>query len=217
MATYLKKRIDQTVTDAIDAKVRSTVEGIMTDIKKRGDAAVRDLSTQFDKWSPPSFKLSPSDIEAIMALGNIQRGRKSFAECADVYSKGIATIANPERPQWLIYYFRGICNERAKQWVKAEEDLKQALKLFPDQPHVLNYLGYSWIDQGLNLDEGMRMIRRAVEQRAGDDRDRAARGPARAWHDRQRARDSACFARISGGAAFDRSYSEVSQRGRRVR
>ena len=67
MATYLKKRIDQTVTDAIDAKVRSTVEGIMTDIKKRGDAAVRDLSTQFDKWSPPSFKLSPSDIEAIMA------------------------------------------------------------------------------------------------------------------------------------------------------
>mgnify|MGYP003341714163 CR=1 FL=1 len=67
MATYLKKRIDQTVTDAIDAKVRSTVEGIMTDIKKRGDAAVRDLSTQFDKWSPPSFKLTPSDIEAIMA------------------------------------------------------------------------------------------------------------------------------------------------------
>ena len=67
MATYLKKRIDQTVTDAIDAKVRSTVEGIMTDIKKRGDAAVRDLSTQFDKWSPPSFKLSPSDIETIMA------------------------------------------------------------------------------------------------------------------------------------------------------
>ena len=96
------------------------------------------------------------------------RGRKSFAECADVYSKGIATIANPERPQWLIYYFRGICNERAKQWVKAEEDLKQALKLFPDQPHVLNYLGYSWIDQGLNLDEGMRMIRRAVEQRPDD-------------------------------------------------
>ena len=110
----------------------------------------------------------PTDLEAIMALGNILRGRKSFAECADVYSKGIATIANPERPQWLIYYFRGICNERAKQWVKAEEDLKQALKLFPDQPHVLNYLGYSWIDQGLNLDEGMRMIRRAVEQRPDD-------------------------------------------------
>ncbi len=67
MATYLKKRLDQTVTDAIDAKVRSTVEGIMSDVKTRGDAAVRELSTQFDKWSPASFKLSPSDIEAIMA------------------------------------------------------------------------------------------------------------------------------------------------------
>ena len=67
MATYLKKRIDQTVTDAIDAKVRSTVEGIMNDVKKRGDAAVRELSAQFDKWSPASFRLSKADLDAIMA------------------------------------------------------------------------------------------------------------------------------------------------------
>jgi len=67
MATYLKKRLDQTVTDAIDAKVRSTVEGIMGGVKKRGDAAVRDLSAQFDKWSPASFRLSKSDLDAIMA------------------------------------------------------------------------------------------------------------------------------------------------------
>jgi tetratricopeptide (TPR) repeat protein len=110
----------------------------------------------------------PDDIDAIMALGNILRGRKAFEECADVYSKGVATIANPEKPNWLIFYFRGICNERAKKWPQAEADLTQALKLFPDQPHVLNYLGYSWIDQGINLDEGMRMIRRAVEQRPDD-------------------------------------------------
>jgi Flp pilus assembly protein TadD len=50
----------------------------------------------------------------------------------------------------------------------AEADLKKALGLFPEQPHVLNYLGYSWIDQGVNLDDGMRMIKRAVEQRADD-------------------------------------------------
>ena len=111
---------------------------------------------------------SPTDLEAIMALGNVLRGRKQFAECADVYSKGIDTIKKPEKSNWVIYYFRGICFERAKQWAKAEADLKKALELFPDQPHVLNYLGYSWIDQGVNLDEGMRMIRRAVEQRADD-------------------------------------------------
>src|SRR3954469_952596 len=65
----------------------------------------------------------PDDIDAIMALGSILRGRKEFAECAQVYSKGVATITNPERPNWLIFYFRGICNERAKAWDKAEADL----------------------------------------------------------------------------------------------
>jgi tetratricopeptide (TPR) repeat protein len=108
------------------------------------------------------------DLDATMALGNILRGRKMFDECADVYGKSIALLANPERPNWLVFYFRGICNERAKKWEAAEADLKKALQLFPDQPHVLNYLGYSWIDQGINLDEGMRMIRRAVEQRPDD-------------------------------------------------
>ncbi len=109
-----------------------------------------------------------SDLEAVTALGNVLRGRKQFAECADVYSKGINTIAKPERSNWTIFYFRGICYERSKQWPKAEVDMKKSLELFPDQPLVLNYLGYSWVDQGINLDEGMRMIQRAVEQRADD-------------------------------------------------
>jgi Flp pilus assembly protein TadD len=68
----------------------------------------------------------------------------------------------------VIFYFRGICYERSKQWPRAEADLKKALELYPDQPLVLNYLGYSWVDQGTNLDEGMNMIRRAVEQRPDD-------------------------------------------------
>jgi tetratricopeptide (TPR) repeat protein len=110
----------------------------------------------------------PNDLEAITALGNILRGRKLFAECADAYSKGIATIERPEKANWLIFYFRGICYERSKQWAKSEADLKKALELYPDQPHVLNYLGYSWIDQGINLDEGMRMIKRSIEQRPDD-------------------------------------------------
>ena len=67
MATYLKRRIDQTVTDALDAKVRQTVEDIMASVKTRGDAAVRELSAQFDQWSPKSFRLSPADLDAIMA------------------------------------------------------------------------------------------------------------------------------------------------------
>jgi tetratricopeptide (TPR) repeat protein len=111
---------------------------------------------------------SPRDIEAIMALGNVQRARKSFAECGDTYSKAVAALDKDEKSNWVLYYFRGICYERSKQWPKAELDLKKSLELYPDQPLVLNYLGYSWVDQGVNLDEGMRMIKRAVEQRADD-------------------------------------------------
>jgi tetratricopeptide (TPR) repeat protein len=110
----------------------------------------------------------PKDNEAILALANIMRGRKQFSECGDVYSKALANIATPEKANWVIFYFRGICYERSKQWPLAEADLKKALELSPDQPLVLNYLGYSWIDQGVNLDEGMNMIRRAVEQRPDD-------------------------------------------------
>jgi sulfopropanediol 3-dehydrogenase len=67
MATFLKRRIDQTVTDAIDVKVRQTVEGIMSDVKQRGDSAIRELSQKFDQWSPPSFRLSQADLDAIVA------------------------------------------------------------------------------------------------------------------------------------------------------
>jgi tetratricopeptide (TPR) repeat protein len=111
----------------------------------------------------------PKDLEAIMALGNIERGRKKFADCAVTYSQGIGSLPpNNDKANSVYYYYRGICEERSKQWPKAEADMRKALELQPEQPHVLNYLGYSWIDQGTNLDEGMKMIKRAVEQRPDD-------------------------------------------------
>jgi tetratricopeptide (TPR) repeat protein len=110
----------------------------------------------------------PDDLEAIMALGNVLRAHKDFAECADNYTKAIDLIKNPTKAHWTLFYFRGICYERSKQWPKAEADLKKALELFPEQPHVLNYLGYSWIDQGAHLDKGMEMIKLAVSKRPDD-------------------------------------------------
>ncbi len=110
----------------------------------------------------------PDDMEAIVALGNVLRSRKQFKEAADVYSKVLDGIKEPTRQHWTLYYFRGICYERAKDWPKAEKDLQKALDLYPDQPQVLNYLGYSWVDQGLNLDKAVQMIRRAVELRPND-------------------------------------------------
>src|ERR1700756_4560242 len=111
----------------------------------------------------------PKDLEALMALGNVERGRKKFADCAQTYSLGIDALpTTTDKANAVYYYYRGICEERSKQWNKAEADMRKALELQPEQPHVLNYLGYSWIDQGINLDEGMKMIKRAVDQRPDD-------------------------------------------------
>jgi sulfopropanediol 3-dehydrogenase len=72
MARHLKRGRDAKEVAANDAKVRATVEGILTDVETRGDAALRDLSEKFDKWSPAAFRLSPSEIEAAMAKVSAQ-------------------------------------------------------------------------------------------------------------------------------------------------
>src|ERR1035437_3455340 len=107
---------------------------------------------------------NPGDLPAVVRLGNFLREGKRYADCIEIYSKGIDTIANPDREVWPIFYFRGICYERGDQWERAETDLRKALALNPDEPHVLNYLGYSLADRGVNIDEALRMLRRAVEQ-----------------------------------------------------
>jgi len=110
----------------------------------------------------------PDDLEAITALGNILRSDEQFEEAARVYSKAIDLIGTPTRQHWTLFYFRGIAHERSKQWPKAEVDLQKALELEPDHPLVLNYLGYSWVDQGIYLDEGLEMIEKAVQRRPRD-------------------------------------------------
>ena len=137
-------------------------------IQMASDLDALDRTAEAEKHLQALVKQRPDDLEAIMALGNVLRGHKKFAECADVYSKAVDVLKNPEKGNWVLFYFRGICYERSKQWPKAEADLKKALALFPDQPHVLNYLGYSWIDQGIHLDDGMAMIKKAVQQRPDD-------------------------------------------------
>ena len=77
-------------------------------------------------------------------------------------------MGTPDRSHWTLFYFRGISFERSKQWPRAEADFKKALELFPDQPLVLNYLGYSWVDKGINLDEAFKMLRRAVDLKPTD-------------------------------------------------
>ncbi len=107
-------------------------------------------------------------LQALDALGNILRSRKMYTEAVEVYDRAISLIPKPDKRHWSYFYARGTSYERLKAWPSAEKDLKKALALYPDQPLVLNYLGYSWIDQGLNLKEGMTLIEKAVAVKPDD-------------------------------------------------
>lgn len=113
-------------------------------------------------------KTEPKDIRPLEALGNIMRARKQYAEAVTFFNRAIALIGQPDERHWGYYYARGTAYERLKNWPAAEADLKKALQLSPEQPLVLNYLGYSWIDQGKNLKEGMKLIERAVQLKPDD-------------------------------------------------
>lgn len=129
----------------------------ITDQTDEGAAAIKSV-----------VDADPSDIEAVVALGNLYRARDRFAEAAEAYSRGIATIKAPTKDDWRIFFLRGQSYERSKRWPEAEADLKEALRLKPDDPQVLNYLGYSWVDQGINLDKALDMIRTAVDLKPED-------------------------------------------------
>jgi tetratricopeptide (TPR) repeat protein len=110
----------------------------------------------------------PGRTEALVELGNLLRAEEQYDRAEQAYSRAIERLGAPEREHWRLYYARGIAYERTKQWPKAEADFLQALELEPEQPFVLNYLGYSWVDMGMNLDEARGMLRRAVEARPND-------------------------------------------------
>jgi tetratricopeptide (TPR) repeat protein len=110
----------------------------------------------------------PTNAAPLVELGDILRAHKRFGEAAAAYDGALARTPHPTAGDWRIFYSRGVALERSGQWPRAEADLKHALSLQPDQPLVLNYLGYSWIDRGQNLRDALGMIQRAVQLRPND-------------------------------------------------
>ncbi len=111
---------------------------------------------------------SPDDLDAVSVLGDLLRYDEQYVEAVDAYTKALEITGGDAPADWRFYYVRGIANERAKLWPAAEADFLKALELNPDQPSVLNYLGYSWIDMDMNLDEALGMIEKAVEAQPQD-------------------------------------------------
>ncbi len=110
----------------------------------------------------------PDDLVVSMSYGAVLSRHENYDEAAKVYQAALDRLDAVEPQHWNLVYRLGISYERTKQWEKAEPMFRKALELNPDQPSVLNYLGYSLVDMDMKVPEALDMIRRAVAQRPND-------------------------------------------------
>jgi Flp pilus assembly protein TadD len=115
------------------------------------------------------IELDPKNIRNYLAYGSVLSDAKAYKEMGELYDRAVEAIGPvPKRSDWTVFFQRGIAYERQKLWDKAEPNFLKALEINPNQPQVLNYLGYSWVDMNINLEEGLDMIRKAVELKPDD-------------------------------------------------
>ncbi|WP_158498885.1 tetratricopeptide repeat protein [Magnetospira sp. QH-2] len=110
----------------------------------------------------------PDEADPLISLGDVLRGRDRYAEAVEAYDDALKRIGTVHQDHWSFFYTRGIALEQSQQWDRAEKDFLKALELRPDQPYVLNYLGYSWVERERNLDRARGMIEKAVEAQPTD-------------------------------------------------
>jgi tetratricopeptide (TPR) repeat protein len=124
------------------------------------DAAIHDLEAL--------TAAEPRDGETWIALGDAYRDADKSDPAIDAYNHAEKTLATPTKRDWPLFYSRAMAEDKAHHWDKAEADIDLALKLSPDQPELLNYLGYSWVDQGRKIPEALAMLEKARTLRPYD-------------------------------------------------
>ncbi|MSO64433.1 MAG: tetratricopeptide repeat protein [Alphaproteobacteria bacterium] len=140
-----------------NARIRMAVNLTRIEKTEEGIAQLRSLGEE-----------RTDRTDALVTLGEILRGQQRWDEATGAYDRAIARLTSVTENEWTMFYSRGISLERSKKWERAEADFLKALDLAPEQPLVLNYLGYSWVEQGLNLPKARAMIEKAVDLRPRD-------------------------------------------------
>ena len=115
-----------------------------------------------------SLRDNPKNPSYLISLGDILREREDFPESILYYAQAISLNDQVKRPDWFAYFARAVSYEQLDDWPSAEADFLRALELSPEEPSVLNYLGYSWIDRGMNVAKAKGLIEKAVKQQPDD-------------------------------------------------
>jgi tetratricopeptide (TPR) repeat protein len=126
----------------------------------RNDDAIADLKKL--------VAAEPNDSESWIALGDTYRTGDRYAEAVEAYDHAEKAIANPGKRDWPMFYARAMAKERLHRLDDSEADIQTALKLSPEQPELLNYLGYSWVDRGRKIPEALAMLEKARSLRPYD-------------------------------------------------
>lgn len=109
-----------------------------------------------------------SNIDALIQIGDIYRYKEEYQKSVNTYNQVIDNWDNVPEKYWHVLYARGMSYERLNEFELSEKDLKKALEFRPNHPYLLNYLGYSWADQGINLNESLDMIKKAAQIKPDD-------------------------------------------------
>jgi len=137
---------------ALNAKMGSAMN-----MRRNGDLAGAIVSLR------AVLDLEPEALSLWQSLGDVLRQKGEPEQARAAYASAIDLLPDPDIPAaWQLYFARAIVEQRADDWPAAEADFRQALKLNPTQPDVLNYLGYSLVERGEKLEEALGMIENAV-------------------------------------------------------
>lgn len=140
---------------------------------KMAQRHIADLYGEQDNYTDAikiltSLHKTYDDAESLIQIGDLYRYQEDHKNAIRSYNKIIKAASDVPEKYWHVLYARGMSYERVKDFEKSEKDLQAALKFRPNHPDLLNYLGYSWADQGINLNKSLDMIKQAIQIKPND-------------------------------------------------
>jgi tetratricopeptide (TPR) repeat protein len=155
-AIYEFKQIDK------DSELHSKAQQQIADLyaeQGKEDEAIKILKSLYS---------DNDNVDALIQIGDIYRYKEDYQNAVKTYDKVLGLEEEIPEKYWHVLYARGMSHERLKNYKKSEEDLLKALEYRPNHPFILNYLGYSWTDQGVNLEKALNMIEKASQDKPDD-------------------------------------------------